>query len=75
MKTHDCSGKRLGVNSLASVKEREEAKRRILEENPDMPKDALEFVLSLPFEKILNQKLYLQEQSSKKKWKKSCLRK
>jgi hypothetical protein len=36
------------------VKEREEAKRRILEENPDMPKDALEFVLSLPFEKLLN---------------------
>jgi hypothetical protein len=54
MKTHDCSGKRLGVNSLASVKEREEAKRTILEENPDMPKDALEFVLSLPFEKLLN---------------------
>ena len=32
-------------------KEREEAKRRILEENPDISKDALEFVLSLPFEK------------------------
>ena len=31
--------------------EREEAKRRILEEYPDIPKDALEFVLSLPFEK------------------------
>lgn len=31
---------------MASVKEREEAKTRILEENPDMPKDALEFVFS-----------------------------
>ncbi|MBV9178615.1 MAG: hypothetical protein JO327_13280 [Nitrososphaeraceae archaeon] len=33
------------------VKEREEAKRRILEEDSNMPKDELEFVLSLPFEK------------------------
>jgi hypothetical protein len=33
------------------VNEREEAKRRILEEYPDMPKDALEFVLSLPVER------------------------
>jgi hypothetical protein len=32
-------------------KEREEAKRRILEENPNIPKDALEFVLSLPVER------------------------
>jgi hypothetical protein len=29
------------------VKEREEAKRRILE-NPNIAKDALEFILSLP---------------------------
>ena len=29
-------------------KEREEAKRRILEENPNIAKDALEFMLSLP---------------------------
>jgi hypothetical protein len=36
------------VNSLASVNGREEAKRRILEENPDISKDALEFILSLP---------------------------
>jgi hypothetical protein len=33
------------------VKEREEAKRRILEENPDISKDALEFMLSLPVER------------------------
>jgi hypothetical protein len=33
------------------VKEREEAKRRILEENPDISKDALEFMLSLPIER------------------------
>jgi hypothetical protein len=30
--------------------EREEAKRRILEENPNIAKDALEFMLSLPVE-------------------------
>jgi hypothetical protein len=33
------------------MKEREEAKRRILEENPHISKDALEFVLSLPVER------------------------
>jgi len=33
------------------VKEREEGKRIILEENPDVSKDTLEFILSLPFEK------------------------
>jgi hypothetical protein len=33
------------------VKEREEAKRRILEENPHISKDALDFVLSLPVER------------------------
>jgi hypothetical protein len=33
------------------VKEREEAKRRMLEENPHIPKDALEFMLSLPVER------------------------
>jgi hypothetical protein len=32
------------------VKEREEAKRRILEENPNISKGTLEFVLSLPVE-------------------------
>ena len=32
-------------------KEREEAKRRILEENPNIPKDAPDFVLSLPVER------------------------
>ncbi len=32
-------------------KEREEAKRRILEENPHIAKDELEFVLSLPVER------------------------
>ena len=30
------------------MKEREEAKRRILEENPNIPKGTLEFMLSLP---------------------------
>jgi hypothetical protein len=30
------------------LKEREEAKRRILEENPDISKGTLEFILSLP---------------------------
>ena len=33
------------------MKEREEAKRRILEENPNIPKDTLEFMLSLPKER------------------------
>ena len=32
-------------------KEHEEAKRRIVEEYPDISKDALEFVLSLPVER------------------------
>jgi hypothetical protein len=32
-------------------KEREEARRRILEENPHIARDALEFVLSLPVER------------------------
>jgi len=32
------------------VKEREEAKRRMLEENPHIPKDEFEFMLSLPVE-------------------------
>jgi hypothetical protein len=31
--------------------EREEAKRRILEENPNISKDALDFILSLPIER------------------------
>jgi len=38
-------------DSREDDKEREEAKRRILEENPHIPKDALEFVLSLPVER------------------------
>ena len=33
------------------MKEHEEAKRRILEENPHISKDALDFVLSLPVER------------------------
>lgn len=33
------------------VEEREEAKRRILEECPHMPKNILEFVLSIPVER------------------------
>ncbi|HZC20888.1 MAG TPA: hypothetical protein VE223_04525 [Nitrososphaeraceae archaeon] len=52
--------------------EREEAKRRILEENPHISKDALEFMLSLPVERKIpksrNLKLYMQQQSSNKKW-------
>ena len=44
MTSSDSSEKdRIGVEE-----EREEAKRRILEENPNISKDALEFVLSLP---------------------------
>ena len=38
-------------SSKKDIEEREEAKIRILEENPNIPKDALKFVLSLPFEK------------------------
>jgi hypothetical protein len=38
-----------------------------------MPKDALEFMLSLPIERKIpkswNWKLYMQQQSSMKKWK------
>jgi hypothetical protein len=37
------------------VKEGEEAKRRILEEDPDISKDTLEFVLSLPVERKIPQ--------------------
>ena len=33
------------------VEEREETKRRILEENPHISKDILEFMLSLPVER------------------------
>jgi hypothetical protein len=36
------------------VNEREEAKRRILEETPNIPKDTLEFILSLPVEKKIS---------------------
>ena len=38
-------------DSIDVVKERQEAKRRILEENPDVSKDTLEFMLSLPVER------------------------
>ena len=38
-------------DSREDDKEREEAKRRILEENPHISKDALEFMLSLPVER------------------------
>ena len=38
-------------DSMEVKKEREEAKRRILEENPHISKDALEFMLSLPIER------------------------
>jgi len=38
-------------DSREEVEEREKAKRRILEENPNMPKDTLEFILSLPVER------------------------
>jgi hypothetical protein len=38
-------------SSKKDIEEREEAKRRILEEYPDMPKENLEFVLSLPVER------------------------
>ena len=38
-------------DSIDVVKERQEAKRRMLEENPHIPKDALEFMLSLPKER------------------------
>ena len=62
---HDCSGRKKGreEKNLTStnrskkdsreevMKEREEAKRRILEENPLIPKGTLEFVLSLPVER------------------------
>ena len=38
-------------SSKKDLEEREEAKRRILEENPDISKGALEFMLSLPVER------------------------
>jgi hypothetical protein len=38
-------------NDSREDKEREEAKRRILEDNPHIAKDTLEFMLSLPVEK------------------------
>jgi hypothetical protein len=40
------------INSSGKdIEEREEAKRRILDENPNIAKDALEFMLSLPVER------------------------
>ena len=60
-------------NRIDILKEREEAKKRILDEDPHIPKDTLEFVLSLPkkekYPKSRNWKLYMQQQNSKKKWK------
>jgi hypothetical protein len=38
-------------SSEKDIEEREEAKRRILNENPNIAKDALEFMLSLPVER------------------------
>jgi hypothetical protein len=38
-------------DSIEVVKEREEAKKRILEDDPHIAKDALEFMLSLPVER------------------------
>ena len=59
MQTHDCSGKKWREELSSSSKKNkefenghEEAKRRrILEEYPDISKDTLEFVLSLPVER------------------------
>ena len=54
--------------------EREEDKRRILEENPHIAKDTLEFVLSLPVErkvpKVTELKtIHATAEQQKKKWK------
>jgi hypothetical protein len=38
-------------SSKKDIEEREQARRRILEENPHIAKDALEFMLSLPVER------------------------
>ena len=38
-------------SSEKDIEEREESKRRILEENPNISKDTLEFMLSLPVER------------------------
>jgi hypothetical protein len=38
-------------SSKKDIEEREETKRRILEENPNISKDTLEFMLSLPKER------------------------
>ena len=38
-------------DSREEVEEREKAKRRILEDDPHISKDALEFMLSLPVER------------------------
>jgi hypothetical protein len=42
-------------SSKKDIEEREEVRRRILEEYPDMPKENLEFVLSLPAERKIPQ--------------------
>jgi hypothetical protein len=39
------------LTSREVEREREETKRRILEENPNISKEALEFMLSLPVER------------------------
>lgn len=38
-------------DSREVMKEREEAKKRVLDEDPHIAKDALEFILSLPVER------------------------
>jgi len=40
-----------GNSSKKDIEEREEARRRILEDDPHISKDALEFMLSLPVER------------------------
>ena len=58
-------------DSREDKKEREEAKKRILEENPHISKDVLEFMLSLPVERKIPKvtelkKLYMQQQIARR---------
>jgi hypothetical protein len=53
--------------------EREEAKRRILEENPHIAKDTLEFMQSLPVERKIPkvtelETIHATAEQQKKKW-------
>ena len=66
-------------DSIDVVKERQEAKRRMLEENPHIPKDELEFMLSLPVERKIPkitelETIHATAEQQRKKWK-SCSRK